>query len=61
MQRNFKAEQHCRVIAAYETAYPDPLTLRAGEEVSIGQNDTRRDIKTLSCCRLMNRLTYEST
>ncbi len=41
MQQSFKAGQRCRVITAYEMAYPDPLILQAGEEITVGQNDTQ--------------------
>ena len=29
-----------RVIAAWQVTYSDPLTLRAGEEVTVGKHDT---------------------
>ncbi len=30
-----------RVILAYESAYPDPLTLKAGDHVTVGRRDTQ--------------------
>jgi hypothetical protein len=32
-------EQTCRVIEDYESAYPDPLNLKTGETVSLGERD----------------------
>lgn len=30
----------CHVIVAYQAAYPDPLVVRAGEELTVGEKDS---------------------
>ena len=34
-------QRKCRVISAYEVAYPDPLIIKVGEELTVGANDTQ--------------------
>lgn len=40
-EHRFKPGEKCRVSLAYETAYPDPLIIKTGEKLIVGQNDTQ--------------------
>lgn len=34
-----KSDNHCRVTADYEPAYPDPIIMAQGEELQVGKRD----------------------
>ncbi len=36
-RRDYKRKQSCRIITAYEAAYPDPLVMKAGDELTTGE------------------------
>src|SRR6185295_18560983 len=40
-ENRFKPGQKCGVSLAYEAAYLDPLLVKAGETLTVGQNDTQ--------------------
>ena len=35
-----REEPTCRVVGDYEAVYPDPIVMRAGETLSVGESDT---------------------
>src|SRR5262245_55170016 len=41
MTNQFESKRKCRVVSAYEAAYPDPLIIKMGEELTVGANDTQ--------------------
>jgi hypothetical protein len=41
MNEAVKSEQRCRVVVDYQSAYPDPLTVKIGEKLSVGEHDAR--------------------
>lgn len=40
MSQNFEPGQRCRVTSAYQAAYPDPLVIKTGERLQIGDRAT---------------------
>jgi hypothetical protein len=40
VSQNFEPGQRCRVTSAYQAAYPDPLVIKVGERLQIGDRAT---------------------
>jgi hypothetical protein len=40
-KHRFEPGEKCQVSLSYEAVYPDPLIVKAGEKLSVGQNDTQ--------------------
>jgi uncharacterized protein YgiM (DUF1202 family) len=41
MNNGAKSGQRCRVVVDYQAAYPDPLMVKMGEKLSVGEHDAR--------------------